>query len=100
MNRIERKVMVAGYHHDGPPHTADKVASFMEFGVARALGQITADDHKIGTVPIQAVKERIDLARVVTAKVEIGNVGNPAHQTLGVCCSGGANTRSARARVR
>ena len=84
---IEGNVMIAGNDQQSKPvvpQRAQIIGGIAKLALARALGQVTADDDEIGLFFLQPVDRRRDDIRVICAKMNVRQMCDPGHAGLTV----------------
>ncbi len=83
LHRVEaRNIVVSGYGEDRRGDAVDKFLRLPEFAVAADLGEIAAEDDKVGTLALYLVKEGFNDHRVGLAEMEVGGVKDNAHAAI------------------
>jgi hypothetical protein len=77
---VKRNIVIARDDENRLGNVVDEMAGLNKFGGSGALGQIAAENDKIGLQPADFPNQGGGYACVMTAKVQVGNVGDHAHR--------------------
>jgi hypothetical protein len=78
-NVVQRDIVIARHHNEGPWQLTQKGARRLELANTRPLCKITRDRHDVGVEGVNCLNKRVDDGFVNTAKVDIGQVDERSH---------------------